>query len=840
MKIFTLLTSFLLFVNISYSQFAPPVIVTEEGEPIDIVSSDFNQDGFVDIAYVQSKDNSDTARIYIVLNDGEGNFLSPSYIIEDIDQGYSLGVGDLNGDGIPDLAAQGQSDLQFNWYAGNGDGTFSDPNVIESSEGGIFISKIAIFDLDANGHNDIVIVDRDDPIDFGFVGWFKNHGGGNIDTLVTIFDELINPFDLDFGDLDGDIYPDVVVGLRNPNAVIIFEYDGSGSFSFEALDSDMEYATEVLIADLDLDGVNEILAAESNSDELFMWERVFWLGNVWSEQKKLFHNFNSIITGIEYKDINGDLKPDLVYSHISGEVGYYPNETMDENISFGSKTLIFDGPAVSRDLIVTDSDNDNDVDIVVISEESTPISNNQVTHLRNLLYDESINGLVFWDENENGVFDSNENVLSNFPIQISPISLSVFTNTDGTFQVFAEAGNYELAPENGACWASTTGENITVNFDGVNTIEGIMIGVKKVSDAENVQVNLTSSPTRCGFTVPFWMNYTNTGCNVISGRIKMLPSDLTTLVATPILPDQTINDTLIWNFENLIPGENRQVGMAFEIAGVQNLGDTINIPLQFEKEDVNGNFIAIDSFLFTSIINCAYDPNDKQTYPRRSEIAPYDRNYTLMEEQIDYTIRFQNTGTDTAFTVVIRDTLSSDLDWATFQPISASHSFETILHDNGSVEFYFRDILLVDSLTNEPLSHGYVQFSISADEDLPNETSILNSAGIYFDFNPPILTNSVENLMVDALPVFTNTSEVNNEVPRFSPNPIRAGEVLHFTDLLDGEKQISVFNNWGQEVFSRKSYTKKYFIQTENWESGVYFVLIENKDERFFEKVVVF
>jgi len=107
MRIITLLISFFLSVNFGYSQFAPPVIIIEEGAPSDIASGDFNQDGFVDLVYVENKFNVDTPKIYIVLNDGDGNFLPPSYFIEDLEQGFSIGVGDLNGDGIPDLAAQG-------------------------------------------------------------------------------------------------------------------------------------------------------------------------------------------------------------------------------------------------------------------------------------------------------------------------------------------------------------------------------------------------------------------------------------------------------------------------------------------------------------------------------------------------------------------------------------------------------------------------------------------------------------------------------------------------------------------------------------------------------------
>ncbi len=78
-------------------------------------------------------------------------------------------------------------------------------------------------------------------------------------------------------------------------------------------------------------------------------------------------------------------------------------------------------------------------------------------------------------------------------------------------------------------------------------------------------------------------------------------------------------------------------------------------------------------------IRCAYDPNDKLSFPnRRSE---YPRNYTLFKEEMEFLVRFQNTGNDTAFTVVIRDTLDKNLDWSTFRPLVGSHPFETHIQE---------------------------------------------------------------------------------------------------------------------------------------------------------------
>jgi uncharacterized repeat protein (TIGR01451 family) len=293
--------------------------------------------------------------------------------------------------------------------------------------------------------------------------------------------------------------------------------------------------------------------------------------------------------------------------------------------------------------------------------------------------------------------------------------------------------------------------DVSFGTNGVDAQSGFDFGVKANNNLTSSAISMTSSATRCGFTVPFWLNFSNNGCNAANGRAALVQHPLATFLSADIAPSSASGDTLFWDFDGLLPGENRQVKMEFEIAGVQFLGETIGMPLFVQ----DGNAQTIASYQYQSVINCAYDPNDKQVYPRRSEQPPFNANFTQFDERLEYAIRFQNTGTDTAFNIVIRDTLSADLDWATFLPGSASHPFEATLHDDGLLEFHFRHIMLPDSNVNEPGSHGYVNFTIKAKPGLDENTVIENEAGIYFDFNPPIVTNTVSSTMVETLPNFT-------------------------------------------------------------------------------------
>ncbi len=122
----------------------------------------------------------------------------------------------------------------------------------------------------------------------------------------------------------------------------------------------------------------------------------------------------------------------------------------------------------------------------------------------------------------------------------------------------------------------------------------------------------------------------------------------------------------------------------------------------------------------------------------------------------EYRIDFQNTGNDTAFNVVLIDTISKSLDLLSFLPIASSHPYILDVDSPGVLKFEFDNILLPDSGTNEALSKGFVVFSINRDSSLTEGDTISNSASIYFDFNQPIITNTATVKLYDCNNVLSN------------------------------------------------------------------------------------
>ncbi len=166
----------------------------------------------------------------------------------------------------------------------------------------------------------------------------------------------------------------------------------------------------------------------------------------------------------------------------------------------------------------------------------------------------------------------------------------------------------------------------------------------------------------------------------------------------------------------------------------------------------------------------SYDPNDKQAFPT----GYGDEHFIKPDTELEYLIRFQNTGTDTAFRVVIRDTLASWLDPASVRAGASSHPYSFSILGGGILEFVFDPIALPDSNVNVAGSIGFVRFAVTPKAATPLGAQIDNEAAIYFDFNPPVITNTVFHTIGEDFIISSNPTPPDGRAPvtiRVFPNP---------------------------------------------------------------------
>lgn len=228
----------------------------------------------------------------------------------------------------------------------------------------------------------------------------------------------------------------------------------------------------------------------------------------------------------------------------------------------------------------------------------------------------------------------------------------------------------------------------------------------------------------------------------------------------------------------------------------------------------------------------SFDPNDKQATPK----GYGNEHFINVGDDLNYRIRFQNTGTDTAFTVVIRDTISEHLNIGSLITGASSHPYELDIINGTVLKFSFKDILLVDSFTNEPASHGFVKFKISQQPNLPLGTMVYNSAAIFFDYNEPIITNETYHEIGENFIPVVITSSTSPEYPtvsaRVQPNPFNHYAEFILEGAPQGNMTFELYDAHGRlvrrELFSDDAYHRFY---KENLTAGIYFykILLDHK-----------
>jgi len=233
----------------------------------------------------------------------------------------------------------------------------------------------------------------------------------------------------------------------------------------------------------------------------------------------------------------------------------------------------------------------------------------------------------------------------------------------------------------------------------------------------------------------------------------------------------------------------------------------------------------------------SFDPNDKQVIPNGVD---QEHHYILPNTSMEYKVRFQNTGTDTAFLVVIRDTISEFLDLTTFVPGASSHPYRYEILNEGYLKFTFDNIILPDSTTNEPASHGFIKYSIRQQPDVELGSIIENCAAIYFDFNSPVLTNCTWNTvqLFNSFVVSTDDLQIDEYISvNVYPNPF--DENVNFeikserVEILHEEKTFFLYNPDGK-LIRRENFTQStYQFQKNDLPKGMYFYKILQNDNPF-------
>jgi uncharacterized repeat protein (TIGR01451 family) len=327
-----------------------------------------------------------------------------------------------------------------------------------------------------------------------------------------------------------------------------------------------------------------------------------------------------------------------------------------------------------------------------------------------------------------------------------------------------------------------------------------------------------------GTNSSMYLPYKNVGTtNVPSGTVSIVYDTNFVFINSSIPPDTVSGNTLTWIYSNLQPLAESAIYLEFHLP--------ISVPFNTQLTSVAeilpvaGDTVPQDnSDMLNQLALLPVDPNRKTVNPPSPITTVQVANGIFLE----YTIYFQNTGTDTAINVFITDTLDPNFQIPTFEVLSASHNYTWNISGQGIIDFTFNNIMLPDSGTNQLLSNGFIKYRIKPKNNLVQGDKVTNTAYIVFDANAPLATNSTSTTVINPVSVSEFAPDISDLL--VYPNP--ANDLLNIEIKLKeaGSLHIQLFNLVGETVTETRSIAQSGFfrkqLSVKNLSNGIYFLKI--------------
>jgi len=435
-----------------------------------------------------------------------------------------------------------------------------------------------------------------------------------------------------------------------------------------------------------------------------------------------------------------------------------------------------------------------------------------------------IQGTSSYDANNNGC-DAIDAIIPNLKINITQGSQtgSFMSDASGNYSFPLSNGTHTITPDlEDSSYFAISPSSITINFPTETSpyIQDFCISPNGIYNDLEITI-LPLEDARPGFDTDYKLIYKNKGTTTLSGTVDLVfQDDLMNLIAsTPTTNYQTAN-TLNWDYTNLVPFESRELLFTMNIntpmdTPAVNGGDTLIFIVNINSNE-NDETPTDNTFSLNQIVVNSYDPNDKICLDGDT-ITP-----EQIGKEVNYRIRFENTGTANAINIVVRDVLDDTMfNINSLRLVDSSHEVETRV-TNNIVEFIFENINLpFDDANND----GYVIFKIKTLNTLVEGDTFENDAEIYFDYNFPIITNNfIASIEAESLTV----EEFNRTNLEVYPNPIKDNVTIKGLENINSVTIYDVSGRLIQNVSILNN--KEVIINMTKLNTGTYFAKVKTAD----------
>jgi uncharacterized repeat protein (TIGR01451 family) len=450
---------------------------------------------------------------------------------------------------------------------------------------------------------------------------------------------------------------------------------------------------------------------------------------------------------------------------------------------------------------------------------------------------------AFLDSNNNGTQEVGE---SNFPLgqfhyDVNSGSVHNITSPTGVYNIYDTNGantynvNYTLDPSYASMYAVTTSSYSNlhiVNGAGMTTYNFPVTSIQNYDDLAVAIVPLTTP--RAGFIYKSKIVYTNLGSQTMTaGTVGFTANSGTTITAISQVGTTSVGNGFTYNFADLLPFETRAITVSMMVPPVPTvvLGQLLTNSASINPT-AGDIVLSNNTNSSTQAVIGSYDPNDKiESHGSEILYSSFSSNDYLF-----YTIRFENTGTASAIDVSVNDLLDAKLDETSVKMICASHNY-TLDRVGNNLTWKFDNIQLPVSVTDTEIGKGYVTFKVKMKPGFSSGDVVPNTASIYFDSNPAIVTNTFNTHFVSLL---ENANFTTSEFLLY-PNPASHLVQVTLPSTGDSIKSITLYDVLGKvvkQVINLSS--NQSTIDVSQMSKGIYFVEILSGDNvKQIKKLVV-
>jgi hypothetical protein len=456
----------------------------------------------------------------------------------------------------------------------------------------------------------------------------------------------------------------------------------------------------------------------------------------------------------------------------------------------------------------------------------------------------NVEGNVYLDNNGNCIFDAGDSVVWMELTLTETTSGSIYwsyTDINGHYSFSVPPGNYTLTISSYAiqyfsltptCPASGT-VSVSVTSSNTTTADFGLTCPASYDLTANLSLWHGIFPTSVGYLMPYVVN---NSCTPVAGSVQLILDPLVHYQGTcdTSFHPTVSGDTLIWTFNSSSTYLNWYSWYTnsgcIEVLGDNSLQPGDSVCFTLVVNPIAGDVNPANNILHWCVpAFVSFDPNAKDVLPRGT--GPL--GYVPQQTTFDYRIQFQNTGTSPARNIFVLDTLDADLDLSTLVITGSSHLMQPQILPNHILKFNFTDINLPDSTSDAANSHGWVSYRIKAKSFLPNLTPIQNKAGIYFDFNAPVITNSTLNTIYDP----SSVNEITAADATIYPNP--ASSTVEIKLNQESNESYTLTDLAGKIICSGKIQDRSATIDVSKLPQGVYLLNLETEQGRSVHKIVV-